>query len=105
GALIGDDVKAQAKERAAELQAALADRSISVEAMKQKLDTFQQTLFAIGAAVYEQAASSSGDQDYSFTDGSPVSDSSDTVKSSQDEDEDFSFEDDDTVAADYEAID
>ncbi|HEY9858595.1 MAG TPA: molecular chaperone DnaK [Candidatus Obscuribacterales bacterium] len=105
GALISDDVKAQAKERAVELQAALADRSISFEEMKQRLDTFQQTLFAIGAAVYEQASSASDDQDYSFTEGDSTSDGNGNVQSAQDEDEGFNFEDDDTVAADYEAID
>ncbi|MBW4486163.1 MAG: molecular chaperone DnaK [Trichocoleus desertorum ATA4-8-CV12] len=105
GALISDDVKTQAKERAVELQAALADRSISVEEMKQRLDTFQQTLFAIGAAVYEQAASSDDTRDYSFTEGDSTSDGSGKVQSAQDEDEGFNFEDDDTVAADYEAID
>ncbi len=105
GAFISDDVKAQAKERAVELQAALADRSISFEEMKQRLDTFQQTLFAIGAAVYEQASSASDDQDYSFTEGDSTSDGNGNVQSAQDEDEGFNFEDDDTVAADYEAID
>lgn len=105
GALISENVKAQAKERAAELQAALADRSISIEEMKQRLETFQQTLFAIGADVYQQASNPSDDKDYSYTDGSPISDGTGNLKASQDEDEDFSFEDDDTVAADYEAID
>ena len=104
GALIGDALKAQANEKATELQAALGDRSISIEEMKQRLDTFQQTLFAIGAAVYQQAADSSDDQDYSFTDGDPTFDGSGNSKASQDEDEDVNF-DDDTVAADYEAID
>jgi molecular chaperone DnaK len=105
GALIGDDIKAQAKERAAELQAALADRSISVEEMKQRLDIFQQTLFAIGAAVYQQAASSSDDQDYSFTEDTPTAEGSGNFQATQAAGEDFNFEDDDTVAADYEAID
>jgi hypothetical protein len=38
-------------EKRKELQAAMADSSISVEEVKQRLDEFQQTLFAIGAAV------------------------------------------------------
>lgn len=53
--LISDDLKAQANEKMASLQAAIADPAISVKAVKQQLDNFQQMLFAIGSDVYKQA--------------------------------------------------
>ncbi len=53
--LINDDLKAQANEKMASLQAAIADPAISVKAVKQQLDNFQQMLFSIGSDVYKQA--------------------------------------------------
>ena len=54
GDLISDDITAQARE-IAQLQTAIADPTITVEEVKQQLDNFQQTLFAIGSEVYRQA--------------------------------------------------
>lgn len=101
GELIGDDLKNQASEKVADLQAALADRAASAEAVRQKLESFQQTLFAIGAAVYQQA---SRDEDFDYSTDTD-SNSGDHLVSAQTEGDDFNFEDDDTVTADYEAID
>jgi molecular chaperone DnaK len=102
GALIGDDLKNQAQVRMAELQAAIADRAITVDEVRQRLESFQQTLFAIGAAVYQRASDANDDADYAET--VAVADSGGGYASSDYEQEDFNSEDD-TVAADYEAID
>jgi molecular chaperone DnaK len=101
---IGDDLKAQAGEKVAELRAAIADKSITVEAMKQRLDALQQTLYMIGAAVYQRGQASSYD---SYTENGNATtsypDSTDTsLDSSQ---EDYDFGSDDTITADYEAVD
>ena len=53
--LISDDIKAEASQKMAALQAALADPALTVKAVKQNLENFQQTLFAMGADVYKRA--------------------------------------------------
>jgi molecular chaperone DnaK len=105
GELIGADLKAQASEKVAELRAAIADRSISVEEMKQRLDTFQQTLFAIGAAVYQRVNSDEDKFAFSSDTPSPVTPDLDSDTTAIADEDDFSFDNDDTVTADYEAID
>jgi molecular chaperone DnaK len=86
--LVTEEFKAQAEEKIAALKAAFADPASTIEAIEQRLQDFQQTLFALGASVYEQANRSS-----SFN----SSGMSDTFTPS--------FGDDDgTYAADYEAI-
>ncbi|HEY9604493.1 MAG TPA: molecular chaperone DnaK [Allocoleopsis sp.] len=105
--LVSDDLKAQGDEKKQQLQAALTDPSISVDEVKQRLDDFQQTLFAIGAAVYQQASPSIEPDDFTREQEVPstpeFSDRSESPP--QDEDEfDFNF-DDETVTADYEAVD
>ena len=97
--LISDNLKALASEELANLQAALADPDITVEAVKQHLDKFKQTLFAIGASVYNQS-------NYSADEATVDSDLSlelgDLSKSASKEK--FNPKEDDTVTADYEAI-
>ncbi|PSB45706.1 molecular chaperone DnaK [Chroococcidiopsis sp. CCNUC1] len=85
--LITEEFKAQADEKVAVLKAAFADPASTIEAIEQRLQDFQQNLFALGASVYEQANRSS-----SFT----SSGMDDTFTSS--------FGDDSTYAVDYEAI-
>jgi molecular chaperone DnaK len=98
GSLIKEDLKTQAGERVAELKTAIADPKITVEDMKQRLDALQQTLFAIGAAVYQQVNQ----------DDEPPADSTtpafDGVPDGDTPDDDFGY-DDATVTADYEAVD
>ena len=55
GGLIGESIKALAEEKLSHLQAAVADDKISVADFKQCLEAFQESLFAIGAEVYNQA--------------------------------------------------
>ncbi|MBW4521152.1 MAG: molecular chaperone DnaK [Scytolyngbya sp. HA4215-MV1] len=96
GSLIGESLKNQAGEKVAELRAAIADPKITVEEMKQRLDALQQTLFAIGAAVYQSANQTDG-SDNAFAATSSSEDFAPT-------EEDPGF-DDATVTADYEAVD
>ncbi|MBE9227051.1 molecular chaperone DnaK [Phormidium sp. LEGE 05292] len=102
---ISEEMQAYAKERAAELRGAIADPYISIEEMKQLVDSFQQMLFDIGAAVYQQANQGQTDfvDSYSASQPEPVDEIA-TV-ASEDEDFDFNFEDENTVSADYEAVD
>lgn len=79
--LLGDDLKTEASEKMASLKAAFADPTTTVEAVKQQLNNFQKTLFALGANVYEQVGSESDEF---------------AARSNSDEDN--------TVTADYEAV-
>lgn len=102
---ISEDLKAQALEKAAQLRAAIADSSITLEEMRQEIDSFQQMLFVLGAAVYQQAQSQDEYGDRTYADSSPESDRDLQTRSEDDEDFDFNFEDENTVSADYEAVD
>lgn len=84
GDLISDRLKSESKEKLEELQAAFKNPMITVEAVKEKLDNFRQVLFAIGTDVYKQA--------------SPVEPSDSHVA------DETRSEEDNTVIADYEAI-
>jgi molecular chaperone DnaK len=113
GDIIGEDYKARAAERVVELRAAIADRNISVEAMKERLDALQQALLQIGTAVYQQVNQGLGEEDFP----PPSSSSSAAAAERQNghvepnleesfDGNDYSFDDDDeTITADYEAVD
>lgn len=101
---ISDELKAEAAERVAELRAAIADRSIAVDTMRERLDALQQILYAIGAAVYQRANendSAFSTSDYAEPDRNGYSDGSQAGEDY----EDFDYESDETVHADYESID
>ncbi|HIK15750.1 MAG TPA: molecular chaperone DnaK [Leptolyngbyaceae cyanobacterium M33_DOE_097] len=109
GELISDGLKTQASNQVAQLKATLSDPAAQVEEVKQMLDSLQQVLLSIGAAVYQQASapvsSGYGDAATEF-----VEYQGDTVPhSSGDRDGDessFALDDEDaTITADYEAID
>jgi molecular chaperone DnaK len=109
GDLIPESYKTQAAEKVAELRSAIADRSISIEAMKDRLDSLQQALFALGSAVYQQTIQPEDDYDedgmehatavWANGNGEPP------VDPSEEYDEGYNFENDETVTADYEAVD
>ncbi|MFE1748835.1 molecular chaperone DnaK [Coleofasciculus sp. H7-2] len=103
GAQVGEDLKTQANKKAIAVRAALANPSISVEEIKQQIDDFQQTLFAIGAAVYQQASGRESQDDYESLE-SGISQEFSEPDSTPDDD-DFKFDDDNTVQADYEPVD
>jgi len=100
GNLISERLKAQATAKAAELKVALNDAAITVEAVKQKLNDFQQTLFAIGANVYNQAKQEANPFAASDSDAT-LSDHLTTLTSQEDLNVDF---EDATVTTDYEPI-
>lgn len=104
---IDDGLKARAAERVADLRAAIADRSIAVEVMLERLESLQQALFEIGSSVYQQANSEDSANPYT-PDYEPVGGGLNGA-TEQDGDgesfDEFDFEHDETVTADYEAID
>ncbi|MBE9127634.1 MULTISPECIES: molecular chaperone DnaK [unclassified Coleofasciculus] len=108
--LVREELKVQGDEKKQELQAALKNPSISIEEVKQRLDDFQQTLFAIGAAVYQQAAPSLDLDEVTDTTEEDVSEtiefneSSESASENEEEELILNF-DDETVTADYEAVD
>ena len=105
GELIGEELKAEAMAKAQELTAAIADTRISFEEMRQVIESFQQTLFAIGATVYQQANRNRDEYSESAeTVAAPPLE--EYVKPNADEEEEFNFDiEENTVSADYEAVD
>jgi molecular chaperone DnaK len=112
GDIMEAEVKTRAEEKAAELRAAIADRTITPEALQAALDALQEALFAIGATMYQQTGS---DEDVDFgadipttvmDEEHPTRDQSDgdTVDAGEGTDMD-GLDLDATLTADYEAID
>ncbi len=119
--VIGEELKTQATQKINKLRQAFANPNSSVEQIKQLIESFQQTVLAVGAAVYQQVNQSSG-SDFgggyttststkTNTKSAPpilevsVSDYSTSSPLTQTEEVNFEFDDDDTVTADYEAVD
>lgn len=98
GTLIGEQWKTLAVEKVSKLKAAMVDEQIPIGEFQQRLDDFQQTLFAIGADVYNRANSPNDE----VTEASVQTDSANGVLTSQ---FNFDFGEENTVQADYEAID
>lgn len=97
---------AQAEAKKHQVQAALNDPSISVQDVKQQIDDFQQTIFAIGGLIYEQASQNSEEEDFArIEEGMAIADDNTPNSASEDEEFNFDFDRDDTVTADYEAVD
>lgn len=55
--LLSDELKVELKKKAKQLKLAIADENITVEELKHKMSAFQETLFSVGIAVYQQANS------------------------------------------------
>lgn len=104
GNFIGEQMKTLASEKVSQLQAAMINSSISTVEFKQRLDDFQQTLFAIGADVYNRANIQSDeiekDSASLFT---PEIDS--PMNGTLIPQFNFDFDEESTAQADYEAID
>ena len=81
-----------------------ADPAITLEAVKERIDDFQQTLFAIGTSVYKQA----NPEQSEFTvapDEDVTSQIGDLGQSTMsEEDFDLNVGEENTVTVDYEAI-
>jgi len=52
---IGDQLKERVRQEAAALKKAVASSTISYEEMKKQVESFQEMLYALGSAIYEQA--------------------------------------------------
>ncbi|NEP16034.1 MAG: molecular chaperone DnaK [Leptolyngbya sp. SIO4C1] len=69
--LIGETLAAEATERAQVLRAAMQDKGVAAEDLQQALDDLQQTIFAIGSMLYQQA----NEENYDLADsGVPIED-------------------------------
>ena len=119
GDLMDPALKAKAEEKAAELRAALQDKAITPDDLQGAIDGLQQTLFSIGATLYQQseADENAGGMDFnvdvpdsaleeataeehlSKKEGSLESDLEDLLDAEDEIDLDA------TITADYEAID
>ena len=106
GDLISEDLKTQVNQKGIQARTALANPSISVEEIKQQIEEFQQALFAIGAAVYQKANNGRESiEEYESVEGG-IPPFQNTPDGATNEEEDFiNFDDDNTVTADYEAVD
>ncbi len=103
GNLIADSMKALAKEKVAKLQLVMIQDGISPEELKQRLDDFQQTLFAIGADVYNRPIMPS--DEVAESSDIPFTPSVEPVNGTIAPQFNFDFEHEGTLQADYEAID
>ncbi|MBL1175303.1 molecular chaperone DnaK [Pantanalinema sp. GBBB05] len=107
GQFISEDLKAQGTERVAELKAAIANPTATVDEVRHCLDALQQTLLTIGASVYQQATEASADDFVYSGTGSDASTTEYNLETQPiaDDDDDYNFDDDATITADYEAVD
>lgn len=103
------ELKAQAGEGVAALKAAIADKDVDL--VQEKIAALEDILLSIGTTVYQQAAG--GDQEYVSAGVSPASHAAANLNGHAEpvyddtdgSDDDFDFEDDATITADYEAVD
>ncbi|MEQ9551155.1 MAG: molecular chaperone DnaK [Coleofasciculus sp. G3-WIS-01] len=106
--LVREDLKAQGEKKKQQLQAALKDPSITVEDVKQQLEDFQQTLFTIGAAVYQQSAPDLEPDEISESEedlASPVEVSEPSESEPEEEELILNFDDETVNNADDETVD
>ena len=107
GESISEDLKAQASRAAKKLRSAFADRSISIEEIKNRLEVFQQTVFAMSADLYQRASPSSDAENFTDRNDNQFEPDSSTMSESTSSSAEFNFEvdEDETLTADYEAVD
>lgn len=106
GALIGEQMKASANEKVVQLQAVMTNPGISLVEFQQCIEDFQETLFAIGADVYNRANSQDKDEVEQVPDSSPfTSESEQPMNGTLIPQFNFDFDEESTAQADYEAID
>jgi molecular chaperone DnaK len=102
--LIGEQIKSLADQKAAALKAVMSDTQISVIEFQEHLDSFQQTLFNIGAEVYNRANTQAGDV-IDFTNSSMPSEIGEINHPSIPAQFNFDFEEEGSLQGDYEVID
>lgn len=107
-AFITDDLRNLSTQKVAELRAAIADRSTTLEDMQQCIDALQRTLMTIGESVYQhsQATPLEGYAYDATTQAAPWDNGhvpAETAPFADDYSEEFT--NDETISADYEAVD
>ncbi|MBD2254895.1 molecular chaperone DnaK [Nostoc parmelioides] len=105
GELIGEEIKVLANEKVAQIQSVMTNPAISLKEFQQCLDDFQQTLFSIGANVYQRANTQTDDEAEVISDGSSPLDIEHPISGTLIPQFNFDFDDESTAQADYEAID
>ncbi|HIK06282.1 MAG TPA: molecular chaperone DnaK [Trichormus sp. M33_DOE_039] len=105
GQLIGEQMKVLASEKVVLLQSIMTNPAISLKEFQQCLEDFQQTLFAIGADVYQRASGQSDEQVEAIADGSLPPEMEQPMNGTLIPQFNFDFDDESTAQADYEAID
>jgi molecular chaperone DnaK len=102
----GQALETRANEKMEQIQAAMKDTSVGVEEVKQQIYEFQQTLFEIGGIIYANASKSSDTEEFAPVDeGTPIQEFNNAAEPTLDEDDLVLNFDDETVTADYEAVD
>ncbi|OKH54813.1 molecular chaperone DnaK [Calothrix sp. HK-06] len=102
--LISDSMKQSADEKLSQLQAISNDTNVSIHEFQQRLEEFQQALFAIGAEVYNRAGNSQPGEIVEITNTSSI-ESNNGVNENMTPQFNFDFEEETVALADYEAID
>ena len=98
-------MRSQATQKVAELRGALAERNSPVEVMQSRIDALQQTLLSIGESVYLQAQQPQT-ENYGTTQSAPWQNGHLAAESNPFEEySEEEFTDDETITADYEAVD
>jgi molecular chaperone DnaK len=105
GQLIGEQMKVLANEKVALLQSVMTNPAISLQEFQQCLEDFQQTLFAIGANVYERASGQNDGEVEAISDASLSLDLEHPMNGTLIPQFNFDFDDENTAQVDYEAID
>ncbi|NET35246.1 MAG: molecular chaperone DnaK [Cyanothece sp. SIO1E1] len=103
--LISEALKERASDSVAELRAASADRTTTVEVLQERLNALQQVLFEIGKYVYDEANKSAYEPVDGDGDGVPPEFADQPTAQFDGNTGNYNFEDDETVTADYEAVD
>ncbi|NJO42338.1 MAG: molecular chaperone DnaK [Cyanobacteria bacterium CRU_2_1] len=101
------DLKIAATQRLTELKMAMANRAVTIEEVRQRMDALQQTLLAIGEAVYKQAQQDDASNTHGYATESSASwmNHPDATTQAGGEDSETDFGTGETVTADYEAVD
>jgi molecular chaperone DnaK len=108
GELITDELRNSATQRVAELRGAIANRSITVEEMQMRIDGLQQALMMIGEEVYRQAQQPNVAEEYAYdapTQAAPWANGNGADAPAPFTESYEEFVDDETITADYEAVD
>ncbi|MGH2412462.1 MAG: Hsp70 family protein, partial [Microcystaceae cyanobacterium] len=110
GDLIRDELKAKGQQKKEQLEEALHNSAMSTDKVKATLEEFRQLILTIGAEVYHQADLGS-DKTYETIEEKIVTQlhrktqAYPTEATEVEEEFNFDFDEDETIASDYEAVD